>query len=329
MFGIKRREFIAILSGAAGWPLVARAQQLGMPVIGVLNGRSPNDYVSLQAAFNEGLSAGGYVEGRNLAIEYRWAEGRYDRLPTLANELLHRDIAVLAALGGAASAVAAKTATAITPIVFVAGGDPVELGLVASVNRPGGNVTGASTTTPLLVGKQLELLRALVPTLDAVGFLVNPRSPLTEAETREAHAAASALGLKLHVVNASTEDDLDAAFATFVQQRGRALLVQSDGFLNSRAEHFAALAGRHALPVVSALQAFAKAGGLMTYGPSTEEANRHAGIYVARILKGAKPAELPVVLPTKFELVINLKTAKALGLDVPDKLLALADEVIE
>jgi putative tryptophan/tyrosine transport system substrate-binding protein len=326
---MQRRQFITLLVGAAAWPPAALAQQRSMPVAGVLIGRSPGDYAPLLAAFHKGLSESGFVEGRNVAVEYRWADGHYDRLPTLANELVGHDIAVLAALGGAASALAAQAATEIIPVVFVSGGDPVELGLVASLNRPGGNVTGASTTTPVLVGKQFELLRELVPKLDSVGFLVNRTSPFAAPETRQAQTAARALGLRLHVLNASAEGDLEAAFATSVQQRVRALLVQNDAFLNTRADQFAALAARHGLPVVSGLREFAKAGGLMTYGPSVEDANRQGGIYVARILKGAKPAELPVVLPTKFELVINLKTAKALGLDVPDRLLALADEVIE
>jgi putative ABC transport system substrate-binding protein len=326
---MRRREFISLVGSAAACPLAARAQQAAMPVVGVLNGRSPNDYAPLLAAFQKGLSEGGYVEGRNVAIEYRWAEGHYDRLPALANELVRRNIAVLVALGGARSALAAKAATAITPVVFASGGDPVEFGLVASLNRPGGNVTGATTSTPVLIGKQFALLHELVPNLDSLGFLVNRMSPFAEAETREAQTAARALGLQLFVLNASAEGDLEAAFATSVRQRARALLVQSDAFLNTRADQFAALQIRHGLPVVSGLRAFAKAGGLMTYGPSAEDANRQGGIYVARILKGDKPADLPVMQPTKFELIINLKTAKALGFTVPEKLLALADEAIE
>jgi putative ABC transport system substrate-binding protein len=330
MLGVRRREFITLLGGAAAsWPLAARAQQPTTPVVGVLNGRSPSHYAPLLTAFHKGLSEGGYVEGRNVAIEYRWAEGRYDRLSTLANELVGRDIAVLAALGGAASALAAKAATATIPVVFSAGGDPVELGLVASLNRPGGNVTGATTSTPVLVGKQLGLLRDLIPKLDVIGFLVNHTTPFAEVETRQAQTAARALGVQLHVLNASTEGDLEAAFATFIQQRARALLVQSDAFLNTHADQLVALAARHAVPMVSVLSGFARAGGLMTYGPSAEDANRQAGIYVGRILKGAKPGDLPVVQPSTFELIINLKTAKALGLDVPLHLQQLADEVIE
>jgi putative ABC transport system substrate-binding protein len=264
---VKRREFITLLGGAAaGWPLAASAQQPRIPVIGVLVGRSPGEYAPILAAFHKGLSEGGYVEGQNVAMEYRWAEGHYDRLATLANELVRRDIAVLAALGGSASALAAKTATAVVPVVFVSGGDPVELGLVASLNRPGGNVTGASTTTPELVGKQFALLRELLPKLDSLGFLVNETSPFAEPETREARTAARALGLQLHVLNASTEGDLEAVFATFVQQRARALLVQNDAFFNTRADRFAVRAARHGLPVISGLRAFAKAGGLMIVG---------------------------------------------------------------
>ena len=300
-----------------------------MPVGGVLIGRSPGDFAPLLAAFRKGLSEGGYIEGRNVAIEYRWASGHYDQLPALANEVVHRNVAVLAALGGAASALAAKTATSIIPVVFVGGGDPVELGLVASVNRPGGNVTGATTTAPVLVGKQLALLRELVPKLDVIGFLVNPTAPFAESETREAQTAARALGVQLNVLNASTERDLEPAFTTFLQQRARALLVQSDGFMNTHVGELVALAAGHAIPMVGVPREFARGGGLMAYGPSLEEAHRQGGIYVARILKGAKPAELPVVLPTKFGLVINVKTARALRLDIPDKLLALADEVIE
>jgi putative tryptophan/tyrosine transport system substrate-binding protein len=319
---IRRREFIGTLgSMAAAWPLAARAQQPSVPLAGVLVGRAPGDYASLLAAFHKGLSEGGYVEGRNVAIEYRWAYGNYDRLPALANELVDRHVAVLVALGGAASALAGKTATAV--------GDPVDLGLVASLNRPGGNVTGATTTTPVLLGKQLGLLRELVPKLDAVGFLVNHTAPFTESETKEAQTAARALGVRLHVLAANTEAQLEPAFPTLVQQRARALLVQSDGFLNTHVSQLVALATRHAVAMVGVPGEFARAGGLMAYGPSLEDANRQGGIYAARILKGTKPAELPVVLPTKFELVINTRTAKALGLEIPDRLLALADEVIE
>src|SRR5271166_4368713 len=271
---LRRRDFITLLGGSpAAWSLAAGAEQPAPPVVGVLVGRSPGDYASLLAAFHNGLGDGGYVEGRNVTIEYRWAEGHYDRLATLANELVGRDIAVLVALGGAASALAAKAATAIIPVVFASGGDPVELRLVTSIKRPGGNVTGATTSTPVLVGKQFALLRELIPKLDSLGFLVNHTSPFAESETREAQTAASALGIHLHVLNANTEGELEAAFATFVQQRARALLVQNEAFFNTHADQFAALAARHALPVVSGLRAFAKAGGLMTYGPNAEDVN--------------------------------------------------------
>jgi putative ABC transport system substrate-binding protein len=330
MFDIRRLNFITLLSSVAVvWPLAVRAQQPAMPLGGVVIGRSPDDFAPLLAAFRKGLSEGGYVEGRNVAMEYRWASGHYDQLPALANELVHRNVTVLAALGGAASALAAKNATSSIPVVFVGGGDPVELGLVASVNRPGGNVTGATTTAPVLVGKQLALLRELVPKLDVIGFLVNQTAPFAKSETREAQTAARALGVQLKVLNASIERDLEPAFTAFLQQRARALLVQSDGFLNTHVAELVGLAARHAIPMVGVAREFARGGGLMAYGPSLEEAQRQGGVYVARILKGAKPAELPVVLPTKFELVINIKTAKTLGLDVPDRLLALADEAIE
>jgi putative ABC transport system substrate-binding protein len=299
-----------------------------MPVIGYLNGGSRGPSNPFVAAFHEGLGEAGYVEGQNLTIEYRWAEGNYDRLPALAAELVGRKVDLIAASGGIASAVAAKTATSTIPIVFI-GGDPVELGLVASLARPGGNLTGVSILTVELASKQLELLTELAPRTGLVALLVNPNNPVTEPLTRDVQQAARAKGVQLQILKASSESEIDAAFASLVQRHAGALIVAGDPFFNNRRDQIVALAARHAVPAIYFGRELAAAGGLISYGPSFTAAFRQFGTYAGKILKGAKPADLPVQQPTKFELVINLKTANALGLTVPQSLLARADEVIE
>jgi putative ABC transport system substrate-binding protein len=326
---MRRRVFIAVLGGAAaGWPLATRAQQRAMPVIGFLNGGSAEAFKSLVAAFRQGLSESGYVEGQNLAIEYRWADGDYEKLPKLAADLVGRRVNVILA-NGPPAVVAAKVATATIPIVFTSGGNPVELGLVSSLNQPGGNVTGVSFLVNELGGKRLELLRELVPAATSVGFLANPTRPSFQSQVKNTQQGAQALGVKLIVLNAITEAEIDAAFAEFSRQRIAALLLGTDAFFLTRRDQIVALASRLRIPTIYDLREYVVAGGLISYAPSIAEVYRQAGIYVAKILKGAKPADLPVLQPTKFDLVINLKTAKALGLTVSNQMQLLADEVIE
>jgi putative ABC transport system substrate-binding protein len=326
---MKRREFVTLVGGAAvAWPLVARAQQRAMPVIGYLSSISPNASAYGLAAFRHGLNETGYTEHRSVGIEYRWAEGQYDRLPALAADLINHRVAVLYATGGPLPALAAKTVTSSIPIVFQGGGDPIRLGLVASFNRPGGNVTGISNITgPPLDMKALELLHELVPKTAKVGYLVNPTNPAIEPTAVQ--AAARAVGVEVQVLTANTDGNIDSIFPIVAQQGIGALLIAGDPFFTSRVDHLAALALRYAVPTSYIFREFVAAGGLMSYGTSRLEAGRLGGIYVGRILKGEKPADLPVMQPIKFELVINLKTAKALGIDVPPMLLARADEVID
>jgi putative ABC transport system substrate-binding protein len=327
---MKRREFIALAgSAAATWPLSARAQQPAMPVIGMLYAGSAKVAAPNTVALLQGLKETGYVEGQNVAIEYRFADYQNERLPALAADLVQHNVRVIYAAGGPLSEIAAKAATTTIPIVFLTGGDPIGLGLVASLNRPGGNITGVSFLTNALGSKRLGLLRELVPTASAIGFLVDPTNPSTEPETKVTADAANALGLKLIVVKASTASEVDSAFASLIQQRADALIVGAQAFFNSRGDQLVALTQRHSLPAMYQRRELVAAGGLMSYGTSATDAARQAGIYVGRILKGEKPADLPVMQSTKFEFVINLKTAKALGLTVPTGLLAIADDVIE
>ena len=325
---MKRREFLGVLGGAVtAWPLAVRAQQT-MPVIGFLNGASLAGYAPMVAAVRQGLKEVGYVEGQNVAIEFRWAEGKYDRLPALATDLARRQVAVIAATSTPA-ALAAKAVTSTIPIVFTTGADPVELGLVASLNRPGGNVTGVSFLVNELTAKQFEMLHKTVPNAVLFGFLVNPDFAFAGSQTKDAQEAARALGHQLLVLPAKTESEIDAAFATLVQQKAGGLVTISEPFLNSRRNQIVALAARHSLPTLYPDRDYVVAGGLVSYGTSITGAYREVGVYSGRILKGEKPADLPVVRPTKLELVINLKTAKTLGLAVPGSVLALAEEVIE
>jgi putative ABC transport system substrate-binding protein len=327
---MKRRGFIRLLgSAAAAWPLAARAQQPARPVIGFLHITSPDAVADRMRGFHRGLKETGYVEGENVAIEYRWAEGQNDRLPALAAELVRRQVAVIATTGGVAPAFAAKAATTTISIVFAVNEDPVKLGLVASLARPGGNLTGINFFNAELTAKRLELLRELVPAATRVAVLVNPVAPNAESIVKDVEAAARAMGMQIQVLNASTSREINAAFATFVRERPDALFVVGDGFLNSRRVQIVTLAVRHAVPATFSTREYAVAGGLMSYGSNLADAFRQVGVYTGRILKGAKPADLPVVQASKFELVINAETARMLGLTVPPTLLAIADEVIE
>ena len=325
---MRRRDFITIASGAAAWPLAARAQE-PFPVIGFLSTRSQGEAASAVDAFRQGLGQNGYVEGKNVIIEYRWADGQYDRLPALAADLVARKVAVITATGGEPSPLAAKAATSTIPIVFTAGGNPVEFGLVASLGRPGGNVTGVTFFFAELGPKRLELVRRLNPNAKTVAMLINPTYQPGPVEARDVQAGALSLGLQINVLNAGTEDQIDTAFATITQQRVDALIVGTDPFLLGRRDQLVRLAAHHRVPTVYFTHEFVDAGGLVSYGPSIADGYRQAGSYVGRILKGEKAGDLPVLQPTQFVLFINLKTARALGLDLPQTLLALADEVIE
>jgi putative ABC transport system substrate-binding protein len=324
-----RRDFITLLGGAVAWPLAARAQPAKMPVIGVLSPRSPAIDAPLMAVIRQGLNDTGFVEGRNVALDYRWADGQYDRLAALADALVHRQVAVMVAIGGEISALAAKTATASIPIVVAFGGDPVKSGLVPSLNRPGGNITGVSSFIFELEPKRLGLLRELRPDATTIAVLVNPNSPNGEMQANDIQAAARSAGQQIDILNASTIREIDAAFARLAQMRADALLVAADPVFFNRASQLVVLATRHAIPALYSRREFVAMGGLMSYGPNVDDSYRTAGVYAGRILKGEKPGDLPIQLPTKFELVVNLSTARAFGLDVPPTLVARADGVIE
>ena len=328
---MQRRSFLALLGGVAAagaWPHATRAQQT-MPVIGFMNTASPGPFAHLFEAFRKGLSENGYVEGRNVAIEQRWAEGQYERLPAFANELIGRGVAVLVATGGDPAIRAARAATTTTPIVFAIGSDPVDLGYVASINRPGGNVTGVMQLTSMLVAKRIGLLRELAPTANVFAVLNNPNFPVYLLQMKDAQEAAARIGVKLVVLYASTESEFEPAFAALVQQRASALMINADPFFNSRRDQLVALAARYRVPTMYEFREFAAAGGLMSYGTSLTDSYRQVGIYTGRILKGVKPADLPIFQTTRFEFVINLKTLKELGVEISPNLLSIADEVIE
>jgi putative tryptophan/tyrosine transport system substrate-binding protein len=327
---VKRREFITLLGGAAAaWPVAARAQQRGLPVIGLLSSRSAATDAHLIAVIRQALNERGFVEGQNVVIDYRWADGQYDRLPALATSLAHRQVAVIVTIGGEVSGLAAKAATATIPIVFIAGSDPVAVGLVTSLNRPGGNLTGISSLLSEQMAKRLGLLKELVPNAPLIGVLVNPTYSAFDLQLQQLQEAAGTLRQELHVEKPRTEPEIGAAFEAIIQRRARAILVANDPLFFNRATQFVVLAARHAIPTLYFRREFAAAGGLMSYGSDFTEQHRALGVYAARILKGDKPGDLPVQLGTKFELVINLMTAKILRIDVPAALLARADEVIE
>jgi putative tryptophan/tyrosine transport system substrate-binding protein len=326
---MRRRQFICVIGAAAAWPLAVRAQQPAMPVIGFLSSRSPGESAGVVAAFRQGLREAGFIEGQNALVAFRWAEGHYDRLPALAAELIELRVAVLFTAGGPPAAFAAKAATQTIPIVFSAAIDPDRIGLVASLNRPGGNVTGMSLMPSELAAKSVQLLKQLLPAATLIGYLVNPSNPGAPVYVSEASAAAKTLGIAVHVLNASTEGDLDEVFASLPKASVSGLAVPAEPFFDSQRDRMVALAVRYGVPAIYGLREYAVAGGLMSYGASLPDTYRRAAIYVGRVLKGEKPANLPVVQPTKFDLVLNMKTAKALGLNIPEQLLATADEVIE
>jgi putative ABC transport system substrate-binding protein len=328
MFGMRRRDFVALLGGAAAWPLSVRAQQAAMPVVGFVSGQSNEERFG--AAFRKALNEAGYVEGQNVMVEYHWLDGHYDRLPALVADLVRRQVAVIATPGNTPAALAAKAATATIPIVFGVAEHPVKLGLVASLARPGGNATGVNLLSAEVVAKRLGLLHDLVPKAVRIAVLVNPANSSTaEATLRDIPEAARALGLQTQVLNASTRSEIEAVFATLLRDRADALFVAPDGFFSSRRVQFATLAARHAIPAVYSNRGYPEVGGLMSYGSDTLDYYRQAGVYTAQILKGAKPADMPVLQSTKWEFVINMQTARALGLEVPNSLQMLADEVIE
>ena len=325
---MKRRDFMILTGATAIWSRVARAQQATIPVVGFLSGRSPGEAATVLGTFRQGLGEAGYFEGKNVTVEYRWAEGRYDRLPALAAELVRRQVAVIAATGGDVSGPAAKAATTTIPIVFTAGGDPVKLGLVESLSRPGGNVTGVTLFFEALGAKRLELLRELIANATAISMLVNPDNPTSSTDAKGVKAGAISLGTHIDIVNARTESDIEDAFAVMARQRAAGVLVD-DPFLLGQRDQLVRLAARHAIPTIYFSREFVDAGGLMSYGTSIANGYRQAGIYTGRILDGVRPTDLPVMIPTNFVLIINLRTAKALGLEIPGSLLARADEVIE
>ncbi len=326
---MRRRQFICVICAAAAWPFAVRAQQPAMPVIGFLSSRSPGESAGVVAAFRQGLREAGFIEGQNALVAFRWAEGHYERLPALAAELVGLQVTVLFTAGGPPAAFAAKAATQTIPIVFSAAIDPDRIGLVASLNRPGGNVTGMSLMPSELAAKSVQLLKQLLPAATVIGYLVNPSNPGAPVYVSEASAAAKTLGIAVHVLNASTEGDLDEVFASLPKAGVNGLAVPAEPFFDSQRDRIVALAVRYGVPAIYGLREYAVAGGLMSYGASLPDTYRRAAIYVGRVLKGEKPANLPVVQPTKFDLVLNMKTAKALGLNIPDQLLATADEVIE
>jgi len=329
MSDIRRREFITLLGGAAAWPLAAHAQQPAMPVVGFLGAPSAAPYARYVAAVHQGLKEVGYVEHQNVAMEYRWADSQYDRLPALAADLVSRRVAVIIPIGGSPATVAAKAATSTIPIVFNLGADPVELGLVTNLSRPGGNITGIANMTLEIETKRLELLHELAPSSSSLAILLNPSSAQAQTREREAQRAARVIGRQVLILKAGTGHEIEGAFATLVRERAGALLVGGDSFFNTQATLFVVLTARHSIPTVYPFKSFVDAGGLMSYGASLLDAYRQTGVYTGRVLKGEKPGDLPIAQPTKFELVINLKTARAVGIVIPPTLLARADEVIE